>query len=108
MKKLIISLLLCVILMTCLVGCESGTVTEDYDVDMNSIYPLQLVKKIEDNSMSGVAISEIYYYTDIQTQVMYMYIIDWNGNATRGGFCPLYNADGTIMTYEQFQEIYTN
>lgn len=37
-----------------------------------------------------------------------MYCIDWDGNATRGGFCPLYNVDGTIMTYEQFQEIYTN
>lgn len=108
MKKLIIVLFV-IILMMCLVSCKNDMTSTNYEIDTGSEVPFQLVRKTKNaDYTSADRIEGVQYYVETNTQLMYMYFIDWDGNATRGGFCPLYNVDGTIMTYEQFQENYAN
>ena len=108
MKKLIIVLFV-IILIMCLVSCKNDITSTSYEIDTGSEVPFQLVRKTKNaDYTSNDRIESVQYYVETNTQLMYMYFIDWDGNATRGGLCPLYNADGTIMTYEQFQENYAN
>ena len=41
--------------------------------------------------------SQIFYYTDSKTGVQYVIF----GGLYRGGICPRYNADGTLMIGEE-------
>ena len=101
--------MLSILLILTLTACDSGEPVVDYEIDTGSEAPFQLVRKAKNaEHTSDNRIEDVQYYVETHTQLMYIYFIDWDANATRGGLCPLYNADGTIMTYEQFQEIYTN
>ena len=109
MKRLVICFALVIVLSFCLMACTETSPVVDYEIDTSSEAPFQLVRKtINADYTSDDRIEEVQYYVETNTQLMYMYFIDWDANATRGGLCPLYNADGTIMTYEQFQENYVN
>lgn len=87
MKKFIIALLASVILLT---GC--GT-TYSYD---NAIYMDKFVN-VESRAatIDGCAMNLNIVY-DYDTKVMY-YL--WTGYE-KFGFSPIYNADGSVMTYE--------
>lgn len=101
--------MLSALLILTLVACDSSEPVIDYEIDTSLSSPFQLVREVENAThTSKKCVEDVLYYVEMNTQLMYIYIIDWDGNATRAGFCPLYNADGSIMTYEQFQEIYTN
>ena len=109
MKRLAICLILIIILPFCLMACDETSSVVDYEIDTSSEAPFQLVRKTKNaEHTSDNRIEDVQYYVEINTQLMYIYFIDWDANATRGGLCPLYNTDGTIMTYEQFQENYAN
>lgn len=109
MKKLVMCLILIIVLSFCLMACDETSSVIDYEIDTSSEMPFQLVRKTKNaDHTSDDRIEDVQYYVETHTQLMYMYFIDWDANATRGGLCPLYNADGTIMTYEQFQENYAN
>ena len=109
MKKLVICFALVSVLSFGGMACTETSPVVDDEIDTSSEAPFQLVRKtINADYTSDDRIEEVQYYVETNTQLMYMYFIDWDANATRGGLCPLYNADGTIMTYEQFQENYVN
>lgn len=109
MKKLVICLILIIVLPFCLTACAETSPVSDYEIDTSSEAPFQLVRKTKNaDRTKDNRIEDVQYYVETRTQLMYAYFIDWDANATRGGLCPLYNADGTIMTYEQFQENYVN
>ena len=110
MKKIIVVFMLSVLLILTLTACDSGESVIDYEVDTNLSSPFQLVREtvINVGNLNDDRIENVQYYVEMNTQLMYVYVIDWDANATRGGFCPLYNTDGTIMTYEQFQKNYVN
>ena len=109
MKKLVICFALVIVLSFCLMACDKTSPVVDYEIDTSSEVPFQLVRKTKNaDYTSDDRIEEVQYYVETHTQLMYMYFIDWDANASRGGLCPLYNADGTIMTYEQFQKNYVN
>jgi hypothetical protein len=49
-------------------------------------------------------LEDAYYYVDRYTNVVYVYIIDWDGNATRGMMTVLYNAEGNPLTLDEFEK----
>lgn len=59
---------------------------------------------IEDNRFEKLLYSDhmgaykIVYYRDVKTDVIYMFTSDMDC----GGICPLYNADGTPILYDEF------
>lgn len=104
MKKLICLVLACIMLIFVFVACgeqptvgefvptESETPARFREIGRESIAPRNGDEQIED----------AIYYVDTHTNIVYMYFIDWDANATRGGITVLYNADGTPMTLEEF------
>ena len=47
-----------------------------------------------------MGIYKINYYRDVKTDIIYMLTSDMDC----GGISPLYNADGELMTYDEFME----
>lgn len=88
MKKLICALLLSLAMLSA-VGCHTTTTAAENDNRFEKM-------KYED-TMSGY---RIRYFRDKRTNIIYMMTIDMDC----GGICPLYNADGEPMTYNEFVE----
>lgn len=104
MKKMLGIILIC-LLIVAFTGCAESNVGEfvptENEVTMNPARFRELGQETI-NSKAGIWLEEAYYYVDIHTNIVYVYLIDWNGNATRGMMTVLYNADGTPMTLEEF------
>ena len=102
MKRIISLMLVCLIITLMLVSCndpvgefkpaESAETSARFcELGRETISPA-----------GGLAIEQAVYYVDIYTDIVYVYVIDRNGNATTGGFTVLYNAAGAPMTLEEF------
>lgn len=104
MKKIMCLLLICVTLM--LVGCDSESIGEFTTVEMEpSSARFQLIGKETINSATDKDVLEdVYYYVDRYTDIIYVYVIDWDANATRGMITVLYNAEGKPMTLTEFEK----
>lgn len=104
MKKLICLVMICLMVLI-LVGCEEAPIgefvpTED---ETETTARFQEIGKEKINpSTANSRIEDAYYYVDTETNIVYVYFIDWDANATRGMLTVLYNADGTPMTLEEF------
>ena len=77
MKK-IFSILIILVLITCLVGCRNNK---------------NITQSNEDNS--------IQFWTDKETGVEYIIYSNVNGYAGQGGITPRLNADGTLFHTER-------
>lgn len=104
MKKIICLLFICVTLI--LVGCDSESIGEFTTVEIESSSArFQLIGKETINSPTNKDVLEdAYYYVDRYTDIIYVYAIDWDGNATRGMLTVLYNAEGKPMTLTEFEK----
>ena len=104
MKRLICLVLICLIIFV-FVGCEEAPLGEfvpaEGETETTSRFQEIGREKINESS-SGTTIEDAIYYVDIYTNIVYVYLIDWNANATRGMMTVLYNAAGTPMTLEEF------
>ena len=87
MKKIIITLLVSVILLT---GCRT-TYSYDTEVYLDKFVTIET----RSGTVDGCSV-ELYMVYDYDTKVMY-YI--WNGYS-KFGICPIYNSNGSIMMYE--------
>lgn len=83
MKKVIAIITLIMLLCLLFTGCQ-GTVVDGLDDRFVFVY-LDPVKSTR-------------ILMDKNTEVLYV----WISNGYRAGLSPLYNSDGTIMTYKQF------
>ena len=99
MKKLICILLISLVIFAT-VGCDNTSLNAhiEPDADRFEVLPYE-----EDLSISGFY-ANITYLRDTKTDIIYTFIIRGTGNGRMGGLCPLYNADGEPMTYEEFME----
>ena len=105
MKKIFGIVLIC-LLIVAFTGCGRPNVgefvpTESEDA-MNSARFCEIGRETINSRTDNNCLEDAYYYVDIHTNIVYVYLIDWDANATRGMLTVLYNADGTPMTLEEF------
>ena len=103
MKKLICLVLACIMLIFVFVACEQPAVGEFIPTENETSARFREIgRETIAARNNGNQIESAIYYVDTRTNIVYMYFIDWDANATRGGITVLYNADGTPMTLEEF------
>lgn len=104
MKKLICLAMICLMILM-LVGCEEASVgefTPTEDETETTARFREVGKEVINSRNDNNCLEDAHYYVDIHTNIVYVYLIDWDANATRGMITVLYNADGTPMTLEEF------
>lgn len=105
MKKILIISLLCLICFLT-VGCgpaTTGQLEEIENSEEDIIGPFECVASAVANTYP---ISHIFFFRDINTNLMYILVADYSGSMTYGGFTPYYNAERNQMTYDEWKEIY--
>jgi hypothetical protein len=53
----------------------------------------------------GESADVVQYYVDNETSIVYMVIVNREGNGTWAGFTPMVDADGTYVTYDEFKKM---
>ena len=104
MRKIVCALLIS-LMVSVFVGCEKAPVGEfvPTEIETETSARFQEIGKETINSRTdNNCLEDAIYYVDIYTNIVYVYLIDWDANATRGMMTVLYNADGTPMTLEEF------
>ena len=107
MKKIICLILICLIITFVFAGCEEAPVGEfvPTEIETSSSARFQEIGKETINSRTdNDCLEDAIYYVDIYTNIVYVYLIDWDGNATRGMMTVLYSANGMPMTLEEFEK----
>lgn len=104
MKRIICLLLVCITL--ALIGCDSAPVGEFIPTEdvMGSSRFQEIGREAYNASSSRDTLEDAIYYVDKYTNIVYIYVIDWDGNATRGMMTVLYNAEGRPMTLTEFEK----
>ena len=92
-KRLLLMLLMCTVISGLFLGCGSENNTES-----NDDYDFILIKKdIKIENVDTLCKSALYY--DKKTKIVYIWVYDTNGF---GGYSVLYNASGTPMTLDEY------
>ena len=92
-KRLLLMLLVCTVVGGLFLGCGSKNNTES-----NDDYDFVLIKKdIKIENVDTLCKSALYY--DKKTKIVYIWVYDTNGF---GGYSVLYNASGTPMTLDEY------
>lgn len=105
MKK-IFGIILIFLLIVAFTGCEEPNVGEfvstESETETSPARFREIGREAINSRTNNNCLEDAYYYVDIHTNIVYVYLIDWDANATRGMMTVLYNADGTPMTLEEF------
>ena len=104
MKKPFCVVLICLLAIV-FVGCDRPPVGEfiPTETETEASARFQEIGKETINSRTdNDCLEDAIYYVDIYTNIVYVYLIDWDANATRGMMTVLYNAEGAPMTLEEF------
>ena len=92
-KRLLLMLLVCIVVGGLFLGCGSnGTMKSKDDYDF-----ILIKKDIEIEDVDTLCKSALYY--DKKTKIVYIWVYDTNGF---GGYSVLYNASGTPMTIDEY------
>lgn len=92
-KRLLLMLLVCTVISGLFLGCGSNNTMKSKDD-----YDFILIKKdIEIENVDTLCKSALYY--DKKTKIVYIWVYDTNGF---GGYSVLYNASGTPMTLDEY------
>lgn len=92
-KRLLLMLLVCTVVGGLFLGCGSKS-----NIESNDDYDFILIKKdIEIENVDTLCKSALYY--DKKTKIVYIWVYDTNGF---GGYSVLYNASGTPMTLDEY------
>ena len=108
MKKMLVISLLCLVCFLA-VGCRpaaTGQLEKVESSEEDIIGPFECVAKINTPLHSSNPINNISFFRDTNTNLIYILVKNYNGNATYGGFTPYYNTEGNLMTYDEWKEIY--
>ena len=91
-KRLLLMLLVCTVVGGLFLGCGSN------NTESNDDYDFILIKKdIKIENVDTLCKSALYY--DKKTKIVYIWVYDTNGF---GGYSVLYNASGTPMTLDEY------
>ena len=91
-KRLLLMLLVCTLMGGLFLGCVSN------NTESNDDYDFILIKKdIKIENVDTLCKSALYY--DKKTKIVYIWVYDTNGF---GGYSVLYNASGTPMTLDEY------
>ena len=91
-KRLLLMLLVCAVVGGLFLGCGSN------NTESNDDYDFILIKKdIKIENVDTLCKSALYY--DKKTKIVYIWVYDTNGF---GGYSVLYNASGTPMTLDEY------
>lgn len=101
MKKFIASILIAIASCCILTACDE--VPDRVEPVVNDTSRFQYIGQdtITQNG-EGFAGDVIQYYVDNETYIVYVVMVNRNGNATWAGFTPLIDSDGTYVTYDEF------
>lgn len=103
--KIVLALMFACLFILMLAGCERAPVGEFVPVENEN--PNARFQEIGREAVNGRTdkdcIEDVQYYVDTHTNIVYIYFIDWDANATRGGISVLYNKDGKPMTLDEFR-----
>ena len=92
-KRLLLMLLVCIVMGGLFLGCGSNDIMKSKDD-----YDFILIKKdIEIEDVDTLCKSALYY--DKKTKIVYIWVYDTNGFS---GYSVLYNASGTPMTLDEY------
>ena len=92
-KRLLLMLLVCTVVGGLFLGCGYKS-----NIESNDNYDFILMKKdIEIENVDTLCKSALYY--DKKTKIVYIWVYDTNGF---GGYSVLYNASGTPMTIDEY------
>lgn len=108
MKKILIISLLCLICFLA-VGCRSNTTGQLEKVESGKediIGTFEYIAEIRASVHASNPISNISFFRDTNTNLVYILVEDFSGNMSYGGFSIYYNAEGNPMTYDEWKEIY--
>jgi hypothetical protein len=84
-----------------LYGC--GETEDNTTLAKDSTNGLSLIRVLrEDDTKATGSIIQIEYYYHKDTKVVYMMVHTAGMNARTAGITPLYKADGTLMTIDEF------
>ena len=102
MKKFIATILF--IIMNCCMLTACDETLDRVEPIVNDTSRFQYIGKDEvTNTGEGWYVGEeIQYYVDNETSIIYIVMINHNGNGTWAGFTPLIDNDGTYVTYDEF------
>ncbi len=101
MKKFIASILLTICCCFMLTACEEAPDRVEPVVNDTSRFQYIGQDSITQNG-EGFAGDIIQYYVDNETYIVYVVMVNRNGNATWAGLTPLIDSDGTYVTYDEF------
>jgi hypothetical protein len=89
-----------------LVGCDRESIGDVITMETEpSTARFQLIgKEIISSATDKDVLEDVCYYVDRYTDIIYVYAIDWDANATRGMLTVLYNAEGNPMTRTEFEK----
>ena len=112
MKKIICLILICLTFSVIFTGCsERAPVGEFVPAETEAVEISARFRQIGKETINPMTdndyLEHAIYYVDIYTNIIYVYLIDWDGNATRGMITVLYNAAGAPMTLEEFMNYTT-
>ena len=96
-RYLALILILVCILPMILCGCEE---TKDNTTFTSGLSLIRVLR--EDDAGTAGSIDWIEYYYHKDTKVMYMMVHTGGTNSRTAGISPLYKADGTLMTIDEF------
>ena len=103
MKRIICLALLCLIIIFVFIGCEETPIGNFTPTDEEfTSARFQEIGREKISPRGGTHIDDIIYYVDKYTDIVYIYFIDWNANATVGGITVLYNENGMPMKLDEF------
>lgn len=101
MKKFIASILIAIASCFMLTACDDAPDRVEPIVNDTSRFQYIGQDSITQNG-EGFAGDVIQYYVDNETYIVYVVMVNRNGNATLAGFTPLIDSDGTYVTYDDF------
>ena len=91
--RLLLIFLVCTLMGGLFLGCGSKS-----NIESNDDYEYKLIKKdIKIENVDTLCKSALYY--DKNTKIVYIWVYDTNGF---GGYSVLYNASGTPMTLDEY------
>ena len=105
MKRFIVTILFIIISCFMLTACDEAPDRVEPVVNDTSRFQYIGQDSITQNG-EGFAGDVIQYYVDNETSIVYVVMVNRNGNATWAGFTPLIDSDGTYVTYDEFMAEY--
>ena len=108
MKKFgFLLLLLCLVfVLLAFTGCEEST-RLDMDPEAGVGSGFQYIgRDTIDAQAEGRSAEYAQYYVDLRTEVVYVMLVNPNGQSTFAGLSPLVDYDGTWVTYGEFKDTY--